>query len=429
MITAILYAVGTGLVAILVAAIRMGLKSAILALGVASKTITVANKATDKAVEASKRVAKRGTANLARGGQRANGALAKVHKNRLLKSGGDLAIEGTKKVADTGVDATGAVVKGAKKVVATGAKLAIKGLQALLRWVDGILAALCAASTIVMIIAVVVATASLTLLASFSATTTLISKDGFKSTTTIQGSQGTSGDSSKTKAVSNGDGWSKKGQVSVTHFIQNDGANQTGVEKICTNHGKHKAYSTTAYSGGTVADSGCGALALTNAVSGCLEKAIDPSEIIEICNGQGGTCRGGGGLACATAVAKKYGLDLVTLPWWQSDVAHTVTDEPQSNFGGMKRIKELLDDGYVCVMSVGNGNGIIVSSSGHYICCYGYDDKGFYVSDSWYISYDFVGPTRGDKRTGNCWYSLDEPYTAKEVFNSGVQGLFFLKKK
>lgn len=58
MVTAILYAVGTVLVAILVAAIRMGLKSAILALGVASKTITVASKATDKAVDVSKRVAK-----------------------------------------------------------------------------------------------------------------------------------------------------------------------------------------------------------------------------------------------------------------------------------------------------------------------------------------------------------------------------------
>lgn len=425
MVTAILYAVGTGLVAILVAAIRMGLKSAILALGVASKTITVANKATDKAVDASKRVAKRGTANLARGGQRANGALAKAHKSKVLKTGGNMAIKGTKKVADKGADAAGAVVKGAKKVAATGAKLAIKGLQALLRWVDGILAALCAASTIVMVIAVVVATAALTLLASFSATTVLISKDGFKSTSTIQGSQGTSGDSSKTKAVSNGDGWSKKGQVSVTHYIQDDDV--AGAEKVCTNHGKHKEYWSMAYNnGGTVHGAGCGALALTNAVSGCTGKAVEPADIVDICNANGGTVNCG--LACAKAVASKYDLELVTLGWWATETGNKVTEEPSGNFPGMKKIRQMLDDKYVCVMSVDWGNGMV--RAGHYICVYGYDDKGYYVSDSWFLgdSESFVNK-RGESRTGMCYYTLDEPYTADEVFNCGIQGLFFLKKK
>lgn len=410
MVTAILYAVGTVLVAILVAAIRMGLKSAILALGVASKTITVASKATDKAVDVSKRVAKRGTANLARGGQRANGAL--------LKAGKD-----TKKIADKGVDATGAVIKGAKKVATTGAKLAIKSLQALLRWVDGILAVLCAASSIVMIIAVVVATAALTLLASFGATASIISKDGFKSSTTIQSSQGTSADLSKSKSVSNGDGWSKKGQVSVTHYIQDDDV--AGAEKVCTNHGKHKEYYSKEYNnGGTVHRAGCGALALSNAVSGCLGKAVEPADIVDICNANGGTVNCG--LACAKAVASKYDLDLVTLGWWRTETGNKVTDEPSGDFPGMKKIRQMLDDKYVCVMSVDYGNGMV--EGGHYICVYGYDDKGYYVSDSWFLWYGFINK-RGENRNGMCYYTLDEPYTANEVFNCGIQGLFFLKKK
>lgn len=410
MVTAILYAVGTVLVAILVAAIRMGLKSAILALGVASKTITVASKATDKAVDVSKRVAKRGTANLARGGQRANGAL--------LKAGKD-----AKKIADKGADATGAVIKGAKKVATTGAKLAIKSLQALLRWVDGILAVLCAASSIVMIIAVVVATAALTLLASFGATASIISKDGFKSSTTIQGSQGTSADLSKSKSASNGDGWSKKGQVSVTHYIQDDDV--AGAEKVCTNHGKHKEYYSKEYNnGGTVHRAGCGALALSNAVSGCLGKAVEPADIVDICNANGGTVSCG--LACAKAVASKYNLELVTLGWWGTETGNKVTDEPSGNFPGMKKIRQMLDDKYVCVMSVDYGNGIV--EGGHYICVYGYDDKGYYVSDSWFLWYGFINK-RGENRNGMCYYTLDEPYTADEVFNCGIQGLFFLKKK
>lgn len=410
MVTAILYAVGTVLVAILVAAIRMGLKSAILALGVASKTITVASKATDKAVDVSKRVAKRGTANLARGGQRANGAL--------LKAGKD-----AKKIADKGVDATGAVIKGAKKVATTGARLAIKSLQALLRWVDGILAVLCAASSIVMIIAVVVATAALTLLASFGATASIISKDGFKSSTTIQGSQGTSIALSKSKSVSNGDGWSKKGQVSVTHYIQDDDV--AGAEKVCTNHGKHKEYYSKEYNnGGTVHRAGCGALALSNAVSGCLGKAVEPADIVDICNANGGTVNCG--FACAKAVASKYDLELVTLGWWRTETGNKVTDEPSGDFPGMKKIRQMLDDKYVCVMSVDYENGMV--EGGHYICVYGYDDKGYYVSDSWFLGYGFINK-RGENRNGMCYYTLDEPYTADEVFNCGIQGLFFLKKK
>ena len=405
----ILSTIITVLLTIVAIGVRMALISAQVALKAAETSLRVANRVSDKAIRKGKKV-------VDKAGKKAVKEVSSVHKGA-----GDAASKGHKAVSAVGDVAVNTAIA-AKRAAVLALRLLMKALRWVLHLLDGIVAALCAVSTVLIVVIIMVI---VMIFAAFGAIVPIGAGAGdFSASTsvTVQPSSKTNPSPTRDAAA----GWSTKGQVSVPHLIQNVNRISSPAEDFVYCKDYTKEYYSIAYGNSNVSGAGCGAMAFTCAISGVTGKLVEPADVVTICRSQSGgdtTCNGAG---CFAALAEKYNLETKTLAWWGSDAYHDVTDEPKQGFAGLNEIKKLLDDGYVCVMSVGDGTGMLDPGAGHYICCYGYDSEGFYVSDSWYVYYAMTNDDGA--RQGNCWYTFDKAYPANKVFCCGIQGLFFLKK-
>lgn len=146
------------------------------------------------------------------------------------------------------------------------------------------------------------------------------------------------------------------------------------------------------YNGGDVANNGCGACALANAMSGQLKKEITPDLTVALFN-QNNVCTvwGGGLAACINVLKNTSEYSDLNFEWL------TLSKENITNF-------------------LERGGCIVFSNSTHYLCVYGTKNGKFYISDSKVIG---------------SGYSLDTLYSYEEVFvnNGFVQGPIGIIKK
>ena len=189
--------------------------------------------------------------------------------------------------------------------------------------------------------------------------------------------------SSTTQGNANKSGWTKKG-VSVPLYPQSN-----------------QSWSGTTYGNTNIANAGCGACALAMAVSGLTSSNVTPDQIANAIksNGITPTYAGGGGVACSSFIAKKYGLSYQQISGGWSALSSSERSA----------VDRALKSGKVIVTSTG------CTSEGHYILIYGTDGNGgYYVTDS--------------AKNGGV-FARDTLHSYSRVFGSIHQGLFVLGRK
>lgn len=225
-----------------------------------------------------------------------------------------------------------------------------------------------------------------------------------------------------------GTGWSTKGKTSVPKYVQwyaRQGGTQEEIEfreKCMREHGTGEGdWADLPFNGGDVANNACGACAFANAISGQLHKEITPDITVTFLNEKGINTVQNASLA-AIAFGEKYpdlafmslsGGTPVYTCWNCGEIGHRPTSRTETV--DMDKVDEWLDKGACIVMSIGaNTAWGGRNTSGHFICCYGRDSDGYYVTDS---------------RGFNSGYVLDEPYEWEQVFTGGAQGPFVVINK
>lgn len=225
-----------------------------------------------------------------------------------------------------------------------------------------------------------------------------------------------------------GAGWSTKGRTSVPHYVQwyaNTDEELRFRDECMKKHETGEGdWANLPFNGGNVAGNACGACAFSNAISGQLQKEITPDIVVTFLNGKGiNTVSGGGAKAAADALAIEY-PDVAFMDidgnaprascWNSGELSHRPTSRTEAV--DMDKIDSWLDKGACIVMSIGcNTSWGGRNTSGHFICCYGRDSDGYYVTDSRFFSTFSDG---GVLTT----YNLDEAYEWEQVFTGGVQG-------
>lgn len=384
---------------ILAVIVRLALHSAMIALKAAEISVSVANKASTVAIKSGSKLANKATDTVKSAG--AGTAMAEATQ---------MGVASAKATNKT-------VTKGALAVKAA-AVVALKSTIKFLRWLmhllDAAIASVCAVSTIIVCIIFILFVA---LLAAAAAIVPLELGSGTQKVS-LNGSSSVVRDEGVDAAH---DGWSTKGKVSVPRYIQwyaDDKPDVLAWREEIGGDWSHLPYN----DGSDVAYSGCGACAASVAVSGLTGEWHTPAEIVPLLNAQGiNTVNGGGGLAAAQYLTEHYGLDFEVVAWrWEGHTpgvydCNTGLPKPAAEAADMDRVDEHLDAGGVIVMSLDNNTAQGgMNTTGHYICIYGRDSEGYYVSDS-------RGFTTG--------YEFDTPYSADQIFTGGHQGLFFYKKR
>ena len=431
-------------------------------------TATVASGATDVAVKAGQKAVNKTTDLVSKSTEDVEGVGAATKK--------------AGKVVKTGSKVAGRGIKTAKTVALFALRQAIRALRAIIRVVDGILGALFAYSTIIAVVCFMVV---LLIISACSGVVPILLTGGGTSKTSLQSLMNTTSVSTsadKDKIDTSADegvtaskkGWSTKGKCSVPHYVQKCAGGRT--EELAFRDKMLKAhkftdgslFKTGTYTGdwgnfwykgvtNDIETAGCGACAMANAISGQLNKEITPDIVVNYLNSQGGIGTTRNANLCAEALAKKYakdGLKVYNLDgtdvlksganytaWLSGEYGriHTVSpsDDCTNVLGDLsKKVDEWLDKGACLVFSIDKNSDVggRFRYDGHFICCYGRDSKGYYVTDSGgfvdtKVEKQMQKAGKDTREAWEDWYIVDVPYTKAQVFSGGVQGPFVFINK
>lgn len=404
----------TAILTVIAALFRVALGTVKSALKAAEVAVTATNRATNVALDIGGSTLSRGVDKSVQGvaeSGKQTGKGSKVSGSKVLGKG---AKAGTK----TAVNG----VKAIKNASVVALKLLLKTLRTFLSFLDSVIATLCATSTIVAIAIVMIV---VMLLAAVAATVPL-STDMTWTTNLSQVSTTQGVSSSATPTFS---GWSSKGKVSAPKYVQwyapSNSEEYTFRDACMRRNGTGSGdWANLPYNGGDVAGNACGACALANAVSAQLKQEITPDILVTLFNNKG-VCTVSNCLSCTKVLVDKYpeiaimdldGTDVKSGGAYSSWNSGELGHEPSGNEAvDMNKVDEWLDKGACLVFSIGpNTSWGGKNTSGHFICCYGRDSDGYYVTDS-------RGFTTG--------YELDVPYKGSQVFTGGVQGPFVVIAK
>ena len=412
----ILSTIITVLLTIVAIGVRLALISAQVALKAAETSLRVANRVSDKAIRKGKKV-------VDKAGKKAVKEVSSVHKGA-----GDAASKGHKAVSAVGDVAVNTAIA-AKRAAVLALRLLMKALRWVLHLLDGIVAALCAVSTVLIVVIIMVI---VMIFAAFGAIVPIgAGAGGFTASTSVTVEPTKNGDNSGVTASF--EGWSTKGKTSVPHYVQwyanTDAELAFRDEHMKANGTGSGDWANLPYNGGDVAGNACGACALANAISGQLKQEITPDIIVSFLNSKG-LCTVSNAVGCVNVLADKY-TDVLFMDingdspkfscWNCGEMSYKPTSRTQSI--DMDKVDEWLDMGACLVFSIGpNTAWGGRNNSGHFVCCYGRDSDGYYVTDSrFFAPYEKNGVT--------VTYGIDEPMEWEQVFTGGVQGPFVVIHK
>ena len=230
--------------------------------------------------------------------------------------------------------------------------------------------------------------------------------------------------------------WSTRGKTSVPHYVQyyanTDAELEFRDEHMKTNGTGSGDWANMPFNGGDVSGNACGACALANAISGQLGEEITPDIIVSYFNSKGANTVLNASNAVKTLQDKYPDIAFMDIngdsPQYSCWNCGGVSSKPtkRNQTIDMDKVDAWLDKGACIVFSIdANFSFGGRNRDGHFICCYGRDNEGYYVSDSRNFE------PFNDESCGGALicYALDEPYDWKVVFTGGVQGPFVVINK